>query len=324
MSRVSVIIPVYNVEKDVEACLRSVMTQTYADLEILVCDDGSTDMSGAICDRIALEDHRVHVIHTSNEGLSAARNTCLNVATGDYVTFVDSDDLIAADYVARLWKACDEHHAEIAICDYQRFPEDENTLAEDDGTGEEVYTNVECLEYMYHPKSPGMSFISCAKLYKRTLFEDLQIRFPVGKLHEDQFTTYRLIYAAQRIVYVQSPMYGYRTRGGSIMTKSFRIARIVIVEATREQCDLFLSHGEHRLSALAVNNHIRTEFSILANLRELGSEEARGSADELIQEIRTDCKQYLPQVDLPAARKLVFRLAAMMPMQPIVQRLRMF
>lgn len=324
MSKVSVIIPVYNVAEDVELCLHSVMTQTYTDLEILVCDDGSTDASGEICDRIAGEDSRIHVIHKENGGLSSARNTCLDLATGDYVTFVDSDDLIAGDYIEQLIQACEQQDAQIAICDYQRAAEATEALGDVTNKGTAVYSNVECLEHMYHPASSGMSFIACAKLYRRSLFEEGQIRFPIGKLHEDQFTTYRLLYAASRIAYVQAALYGYRTRGDSIMHKAFRIARTVIVEATRGQCDLFLVHGESRLAALAVNNHVRTEFSVLANLRELGTPEAMQSAGEILRQLREDCGCYLPQVDLPLSKKIIYRLAAAMPVQPLVQKLRMF
>lgn len=328
MSKVSVIIPVYNVADYVETCLRSVMTQTYTDLEILVCDDGSTDESGEICDRIAREDARIRVIHTENHGLSAARNACLDMATGEYVAPVDSDDLVATTYIERLVCACVEQDADIAICDYQKIEEACQTIdqAVSDSAADAtaVYTNLECLEHLYHPTSSGMSTVAWAKLYRRTLFENPQVRYPIGKLHEDLFTTWKLLYLAQKAVYVRVSLYGYRIRGGSIMRKRFRMEQTVIPEATREQCDCFLEHGERELAALAVNNHFRMGFSVVANLRKMGTEESRGREQQILQQLRKDCRRYLPQVTLPWYKKITFYIASACPLQPLIQRLRMF
>lgn len=327
MSKVSVIIPVYNVADYVEACLRSVMVQTYTDLEILICDDGSTDGSGEICDHLAREDARIRVIHTENHGLSAARNACLDMATGEYVAPVDSDDLVADTYIERLVHACEEQKADVAICDYRRIDESENSIEpvpNDSDADTEVYSNTEWLAHIYHPTSSGMGIVAWAKMYRRSLFEDSHIRYPVGKLHEDLFTTWKLLYAAQRIAYVRLPLYGYRMRQGSIMRKVFRLEQTVIPEATREQCDCFLQHNERELAALAVNNHFRMGFSVVANLQELGTAEAQGRERHILQQLRTDCRRYLPQAALPWYKKITFYIAAACPLQPLIQRLRMF
>lgn len=329
MSKVSVIIPVYNVAAHVEICLRSVLAQTWKDLEILICDDGSTDASGEICDRIASEDARVRVIHSPNRGVSAARNICLDQATGDYIAPVDSDDLVTPSYIERLLHACEEQNADIALCDYQKI--DESGACIEDSTpvmgvaGEcKIYSNVEWLEQMYHPTASGMSVVPWGKLYRRDLYEKEHIRYPEGQIHEDQSTTFRLFYAAQRIAYLTAVLYSYRIRSDSIMRRAFRKERVVIIEATRKQCDYFLQIGERQLAALAVNNHLRTEFSVLANLREMHNAEGDQLAKEVEQEIRTDVGKYLPQVELPASKKVFYQVAAAMPAHPLVQMLRMF
>lgn len=327
MSKVSIIIPVYNVAAHVEACLRSVMTQTYQDLEILVCDDGSADGSGEICDRLAAEDARIQVMHIANSGVSAARNTCLDLATGDYIAPVDSDDLIEPDYIEQILTVCEEKGTDIAFCDYQKVSEDGERIGDSTETNTTtcvIYTNTECLEHMYHPTSSGMSIVPWGKIYRRSLFEEPQIRYPVGQIHEDQSTTFQLFYAAHSIGYLPMVLYSYRIRSGSIMRRAFHKERAVIVEATRKQCEFFLQHGERRLAALAVNNHLRTAFSVLANLREMQNAEGNECAEQVLAALRTDCKKYLPQVDLAVSRKVLFRIAAAMPLQPIVQRLRMF
>lgn len=327
MSRVSVIIPVYNVAAHVEACLRSVMAQTYMDLEILACDDGSTDGSGEICDRLAAADPRIKVIHTANRGVSAARNTCLDHATGDYIAPVDSDDLIEPGYIEQLLAICVGQGTDIAFCDYRKITEEGERIGdvpENSISPCVIYTNTECLEHMYHPTSSGMSIVPWGKIYRRSLFEEPQIRYPVGQIHEDQSTTFRLFYAAHSIGYLPAVLYSYRIRSGSIMRRAFRKERVVIVEATRNQCEFFLQMGEKRLMTLAINNHLRTEFSVLANLREMQTAEGDECAEQLLAELRADCKNYLPQADLAISRKILFYIGAAMPLRPIVQRLRMF
>lgn len=329
MNKVSVVMPVYNVVDYVETSLRSVMTQSYQDLEILICDDGSTDGSGEVCDRLAVEDARIKVVHTENRGVSAARNTCLDMATGEYITSVDPDDLISRDYVERMVLACASYDADVALCDYCRLDESARTMPKishraDEEMPYQVYTNTECLEQMYHPTSLGMNYAVCFKLFRRRLFENPPVRYPVGKIHEDLFTTWKLIYGAHHVVYLEEPLYGYRIRGGSTMTKAFRIERTAVVEATKETCDYYLSHGEGRLAALAVNYHIRTEFSMIANLRTIHTDVAHEMEQQILEQLRTDCKQYLPRVDLPCYKKLVYSATAMFPLRPLVQKLRMY
>ncbi len=287
--KISVIVPVYNVRDYVEACLRSILCQTCRELEILVTDDGSSDGSGEICERLAAEDPRIHVIHQTNGGLSAARNAAIRRAEGEYLAPVDSDDLLEPTYLEELLTACEANGAQLAICDCRRIPESCRTFpceevqkpggpAEPEESGDPaesrelpealVLSPRECLQRMYHPVSSGMSFTAWGKLYRRELFTEQGMEYPPGKLHEDQFTTYRLVAYAERIVYVPGERYGYRVRGGSIMQKPFARGRLDLMEATRGQCDFFLAKGWGDIAALAVNNHLRTEISLLACVRD--------------------------------------------------------
>ncbi len=278
--KISVIVPVYNVRDYAEACLRSILSQTCRELEILVTDDGSSDGSGEICERLAAEDPRIHVLHQTNGGLSAARNAAIRRAEGEYLAPVDSDDLLEPTYLEELLTACEANGAQLAICDCRRIPESCRAFpcekVQEPGDPAEsrelpealILSPRECLQRMYHPVSSGMSFTAWGKLYRRELFTEQGMEYPPERLHEDQFTTYRLVAYAERIVYVPGERYGYRVRGGSIMQKPFARGRLDLMEATRGQCDFFLAKGWGDIAALAVNNHLRTEISLLACVRD--------------------------------------------------------
>lgn len=329
--KISVIVPVYNVESYVEACLRSILRQTFRDLEILVVDDGSTDSSGEICERLSREDERIHVFHQENGGLSAARNTGLQAASGEFVAPVDSDDLLSPAYMEKLLNACLQNHAQASVCDCRGFTEDrewEAAAGEQKDCREEksvqTFSSAECLEHMYHPISSGMSFTAWGKLYQRSLFTEKKLEYPVGKIHEDQFVTYQLLDAAERIAYVPEELYWYRTRSGSIMHRKFDRRRLDLMEATRGQCLYFLEKGENNLASLAVNNHIRTEFSLLACAREGADAETGDLEAELRTALKKDCRRFLPGAELPILKKWIFYLAAELPAGFIVEKLRMF
>lgn len=188
--KITVIVPVYNVENYLRKCLDSIITQTYKNIEIVVVNDGSTDASGEICKEFAEMDHRITYIEQENAGLSAARNTGLNNMSGNYVTFVDSDDWIELDYVETLYKKITEYQADIAVGNYYSFNESEGMFyfhISGDSYYEKVYDNVSIFENLYETQEmKSFALISaCGKLYKARLFE--QLRFDMGKLGEDGY-----------------------------------------------------------------------------------------------------------------------------------------
>ena len=169
-----------------------------------------------------------------------------------------------------------------------------------------------------------MSFTAWGKLYQRSLFAEKKLEYPVGRIHEDQFVTYQLLDAAERIAYVPEELYWYRTRSGSIMHRKFDRRRLDLMEATRGQCLYFLEKGENNLASLAVNNHIRTAFSLLACAREGADAETGDLEAELRTALKKDCRRFLPGAELPILKKWVFYLAAELPAGFIVEKLRMF
>ena len=221
---ITVIIPVYNIEAYIEKCIRSVIGQTYKNLEIILVDDGSSDNSGLICDKYAKKDTRIKVIHKKNGGLSDARNAAIDIAAGEYLTFIDGDDYVANSYVEMLYELINEGY-DISICGYKDIYETDSDIYEDTNEGIKVKPNkilkmssCEALKMMLYQKFFDTS--AWGKLYKNQLFGG-GIRYPVGKLFEDLGTTYKLFLASKKIIYCDTKMYFYLQRGGSISNDKY-------------------------------------------------------------------------------------------------------
>lgn len=212
--KVSVIIPVYNVEKYLPRCIKSILDQAYQDLEIILVDDGTKDNSGVMCDEYATKDNRIRVIHKENGGLSSARNAGMEVATGDAFFFLDSDDYISQDCIEKMVKLMEENRADISIVQMKYIPENVNTECAENENEKIVLMNSEqAIEESLYQKL----YTCCApaKLYKRSAVGD--IRFPVGRISEDLATCHLFLNNAERIVYSNYYGYYYRQHESSIM-----------------------------------------------------------------------------------------------------------
>ncbi len=212
--KISIIVPIYNVEKYIKRCVDSILKQTYKKLEILLVDDGSPDNCGKICDEYKKIDKRVKVIHKKNGGLSDARNKGIENATGKYIMFVDSDDYIEIDMVEYLYRLLKKNKCEIAICNYiyDYSNKDKNYIAID-GTFEKIYNSHEAIKELL--KDETIKSFAWNKLYRTELFQN--IKFPVKRLMEDVATTYKLFMNANKIVFGSEPKYHYVQREGSIL-----------------------------------------------------------------------------------------------------------
>lgn len=243
MPQISVIVPVYKVEAYIHLCVDSLLSQTFTDYELILVDDGSPDHCGEICDEYATRDSRIHVIHQENGGLSAARNAGLDIAQGDYITFIDSDDVIYDRFLELLFNNAIEKDNDIVVCQYMKFDK-ELEFHIDDDIEEDCISAIEACERIYYMDgSNSFSFvITCGKLYRKELFQN--IRFPIGRLHEDQFVTYKLMYAANRVGLIMAPLYGYRMNPDSIMRSQFTVKRYDDLDALYEAKDFFRSINE--------------------------------------------------------------------------------
>ena len=217
---VSIIVPVYNVEKYLQKCITTIVNQTYKNLEIILVDDGSTDGSGALCDELAATDERISVIHKENGGLSDARNAGLDASTGDYIAFVDSDDYVDSDFVELLVNSLEEHNADVSCCRFTRVWEDGRAEQIGNDGITESYEGADALkEYLWARK---MDPFVCNKLFKAQLLGNQthnanHRRFIKGILGEDNPFCIELFKATNRVVLVGASKYNYlQARDGAI------------------------------------------------------------------------------------------------------------
>lgn len=212
---ISVIVPVYKVEQYLGRCIESIQNQTYRNLEIILVDDGSPDQCGQICDNYMQNDSRIRVIHKTNGGLSDARNAGIQIARGNYLGFIDSDDYIAPDMFAHLYQLLVDNKADISICSAVVVSED-GQAEFTNGDLTKVLTGEDILSQMIYRNLFTVN--TWNKLYKRNLFDN--IRFPKGMLYEDLATTYKLMDISDCVVCSNAQKYAYVQRSGSIMNQT--------------------------------------------------------------------------------------------------------
>ena len=238
MAEISIIVPVYNVEKYLENCIESILNQTFKDFELILVDDGSTDNSGKICDIYKKKDSRIKVIHKNNGGLSSARNAGLDIACGKYVGFVDSDDYIHYQMYEKLYHQIIKNKADISVCGFQKVKQFEKDLLSTNKFYEkvELFNNIEALEQLYCKYSTEF-VVSWNKLYIKTLFKD--IKFKEGAIHEDEFIIHQLLYKVNKVVYNNEKLYFYLQRKGSIVSSEAEVYQIDKIYALSDRIKFF-------------------------------------------------------------------------------------
>lgn len=243
-SLVSVIIPVYNVVTYLEECVSSVRQQTYQNLEILLIDDGSTDGSGHLCDQLAQQDKRIKVYHKVNAGLSEARNDGVKASNGEYIYFIDSDDYLIDCYtIEKMILGASQFNVPLVVAAYQRVKEGKtiHCVNLDVISEPKLFNAQDMVEKLYQFRVFNSNFIvTHNKLFKRQLFDSFL--FPKGKLHEDEFTTYKLYLKAEQILYLPYETYAFRIRANSIMQSQYSLRRLDIIEAFDERIEVLKEH----------------------------------------------------------------------------------
>ncbi len=269
---ISVIIPVYKVEKYLKRCVDSVLAQTYENIEIILVDDGSPDNCGEMCDEYARADSRVVVIHKENGGVSAARNIGVERSHGEYVTFVDSDDYISPDYVEYLYSLLSDNDADVAIADFKKTSENSYDFTFDKETNVKMLDGKEACVKMLDT-SLFMQFVTpVAKLFKRRTA--LEHPFPVGQRHEDEALMYKIYYQVQRVVCSDKKIYAYYNNPTSYLNTSGKYFKTDLYKTMTERNEFFESRGEVKLARISYKRLIR--YLINDSIR------CSGRSDELI------------------------------------------
>jgi len=230
--KISIIVPVYNVEPYLMKCVNSILNQTLENIEIILVNDGSKDKSGDICDEYKKKDNRVVVIHKENGGLSSARNAGLEIAAGELIGFIDGDDWIETDYFEILYDGIKNHNADISVMHLTKVANHEKIEFKTKRKEEWVeFTCYKAMESFFADDFIGYS--ACNKLYRSNLFEG--IKYPEGMLMEDKATTYKLIHKTNLVVVNLSEKYHYYLRSDGIMQSKFNRKKFDSLEIHREQ-----------------------------------------------------------------------------------------
>lgn len=235
---VSIILPIYNIEKYLTKCMESILGQSYINLEIIMVDDGSTDSCSRLCDDYKKADNRIVVFHKTNGGLSDARNYGIKRAKGEYITCVDPDDYVDIDYVQYLVELVSKYETKMSICQH-RVIFDNGKVKENGKPGDECLKTVKCLERMlYHDVIDTSAW---AKLYHRSLFDTVE--YPKGKIFEDIGTTYALMMQCDEIAVGYESKYNYIFHNNSIVNSSFKTSKLDMLEMTdkmaRDVCEVY-------------------------------------------------------------------------------------
>lgn len=250
---ISVIIPIYNAEKYLNICIQSVVEQTYKNLEIILVDDGSTDKSFEICDKWREKDYRIKILHQKNQGAAMAKNQGLDLACGELIAFVDSDDCIKKNMYEKLYRLMKYKQCDIVECNYQSFEND--IVYEKDTIKEkiEICSNIKAMEYLID--NSKIKPVVWDKLYKKNVISN--IRFPKGRYIDDEFWIYKVVDKANKVGIINDKLYFYRQHQDSIMGRKYNIRRLDAVDAMKERM-LYIRENKSELKDKATLSYIAT------------------------------------------------------------------
>ena len=309
---ISVIIPIYKVEKYLCECLDSVVNQTYSHLEIILVDDGSPDSCPQICGAYAEKDNRVKVVHKINGGLSDARNAGLDIATGEYISFVDSDDIVSEKFIEMLlMPLLQNDDASVSVCAFNPFYDDKYESSVVAHSARRIM-----LDTLLSQNSSLNTYLSmecnsaCNKLYRRSLFDD--VRYPKGKIYEDVATTYKILYKAVKIYYTQSQLYFYRVRSDSIMgKKNFSLSYLNLVDALHETIVWFETNKLKQYVKYYYPALLMPEMYAWWGLKNVIKD--KGRAQEMLEQYRQDVDRAIPTCNFSKSQLFVFKILGMIP-----------
>lgn len=256
---ISVIVPVYNVKSYLKKCIESILNQTYSNLEIILVDDGSTDGSNEVCKYFERLDSRIRLIEKENGGLSSARNAGLEVAKGDYISFIDSDDWIEKDFIENLLFLLEKYNADISQCSFVR---DNGTRAPKiyKDTTSKVISGKEALKNLYNRRTYLNTVVMWNKLYKKKIFE--KMRFEEGIINEDEAIIHEILYSLNRVVINSSTLYHYYVRSNSIMQSEFSLKKLDSIYVYEKRISYFLEKNEKELHAMTLPIYFRTLLNV--------------------------------------------------------------
>ena len=307
MAQVSIIVPVYQVEKYLRQCIDSILAQTFTDFELILVDDGSKDQSGQICEEYSERDSRICVIHTENRGAAAARNAGLARASGAYIAFVDSDDYLSENMLQRMCEVIQNSKCDLVICNFLHvFPDEKDNfsrpLQDMEISGREV------LAHRKTQKNYGVWTVVWNKLYKRKLFENL--RFPEGKYFEDEFFSDQLYLSCGSVHVVSDVLYFYRVWESSTMNSQKTRNYLDLIDAFQARIELYLEQS------LPVDEVYKILIFLLEPYSKCASANLQGEDRQRLLQSRSFIRKAaktLMKMDLPPVKKCSLPVIGMFP-----------
>lgn len=307
MAEISIIVPVYQVEKYIAQCIESVLNQTLTDFELILIDDGSTDNSGSICDSYAKTDARITVIHTENNGAATARNKGLDLSSGRYIVFLDGDDYLAENMLERLREEIEGSEYDVAVCDFLNILPDERDnfclhLKENTVSGREV------LEHLKNEKNYGVWTIVWNKIYKREVLKDL--KFPDGKYFEDEFFSNSLYLKINQIHIIPDILCYHRVLSSSTMNTQKAENYLDLLDALKERLIIYFEHNYSEVETYKVLIYLLEPFSSCCQAKFSGNNKKR--LQEIRKFIKTVAKKLMNR-ELPFVKKVSLILISSFP-----------
>lgn len=266
MPKISVIVPVYQVERYLDRCVESVLGQSFSDYECILVDDGSKDASGAMCDAYAAREEKITVIHKENGGLSSARNAALEIARGDYICFLDSDDALHPQILERMYDAAVRTGADMVSCGLREFSSDSPDFSGEESGEPVILEQKDYIDNLYPRNFGRIGVTACGKLYRREIFSSL--RFPEGKIYEDLHVYLDVLRSCEKIAVLEQGLYCYYTNPQSI-TRSNYLAhdRFGEFRVREGYIGFFKERGLHEQARLAQNDYLtffmRNYFAVM-------------------------------------------------------------
>lgn len=296
METISVIVPVYNAEKYLSQCIESILNQTYRDFELLLINDGSTDGSLEICERYRAQDERVRVISQENRGVSVARNRGIERSLGNYLCFVDADDLVHPKYLEILLGGIRAMNAELSVCAYCRFENGASLNFEEAHTAYERLERRQALVLLNQWRTPEAleMVIPCNKMYHRSIFSDL--RFPEGVRHEDEFIAHKILNRCKAIVKNESALYLYRANDESYMKDPMSFDHLILFRALAERIAFYDTHAPELVCG-AVHHVLRECNSFYDEYLNYSDAVHREKRKWLVQAYRKEYVRYFCKMD---------------------------
>ena len=296
---ISVIVPVYNVEKYLRKCIESILDQTYTNLEIILVDDGSPDNCGRICDEYAGRDSRVIVIHKENGGQSSARNAGLDIAEGEYIAFLDSDDYMDTECLSKLYSYMTENNLEISACNYARYSESYDFINLNEKRNNDIIIDgTEAQRRIWYAK--GISIAPWGKLYRRTLWND--VRFKECRFYEDYATMHLVYTKVHRFGYMHEPLINYVVRANSDV-RSFNELKLLTLDIADDTV-AFAEKNYPQLLQAALAKKVSTYFHIYIQLN--------NDSHPISERIKAQIKKYRMKVLADNEARIKVRAACLL------------